>query len=229
MHKHTTFVAMMVAQADTYKDKGARKKLIAELSAKGISDKRVLDAMMKIPRHFFFQRTFHSHAYIDKAFPIGEGQTISQPYTVAYQTQLLHVEPGDKILEIGTGSGYQASVLAELGAELYSIERHESLHKKAEKQLALLGYKAHLKCGDGTKGWKEKAPFDKIIVTAGAPVIPKELAAQLAIGGIMVIPVGDEQVQKMITVIRKSETAFEQIVLDDFKFVPLIGQNGWNG
>ncbi|MES2688986.1 MAG: protein-L-isoaspartate(D-aspartate) O-methyltransferase [Bacteroidota bacterium] len=212
---------------DSYKNKGARKKLVELLTSKGITDKAVLNAMLKIPRHYFFNKTFESHAYEDKAFPIGEGQTISQPYTVAYQTQLLQVRKGDKILEIGTGSGYQAAVLCELGASLYSIERHEKLSKAALLMLQQLGYKATLMHGDGTKGWAEHAPYDKIIVTAGAPVIPKQLAAQLNIGGLLVIPVGDDKVQKMITVVRKSEKSFEKIVLDEFKFVPLIGENGW--
>lgn len=212
---------------DSYKNKGARKKLVELLASKGITDKAVLTAMLKIPRHYFFNKTFESHAYEDKAFPIGEGQTISQPYTVAYQTQLLHVRKGDKVLEIGTGSGYQAAVLCELGADLYSIERHEKLSRSAAVMLEQLSYKATLMHGDGTKGWPEHAPYDKIIVTAGAPVIPKQLAAQLNIGGLLVIPVGDDKVQKMITVVRKSEKSFEKIVLDEFKFVPLIGENGW--
>lgn len=217
----------MLKHEDSYKNKGARKKLVELLAEKGITDKGVLNAMLKIPRHFFFDKTFESHAYEDKAFPIGEGQTISQPYTVAYQTQLLHVHKNDKVLEIGTGSGYQTCVLAELGANVYSIERHESLSKKAGVMLKQFGYKANLLFGDGTKGWPEEAPFDKIIVTAGAPVVPKQLAAQLAIGGIMVIPVGDEKVQQMLTIVRKSEKSFEKIVMDNFKFVPLIGENGW--
>lgn len=217
----------MTKLEDSYKNKGARKKLVELLASKGITDKSVLNAMLKIPRHYFFNKTFESHAYEDKAFPIGEGQTISQPYTVAYQTQLLHVHKGDKILEIGTGSGYQAAVLCELGADLYSIERHEKLSKSAGAMLEKLGYKVTLMHGDGTKGWAEHAPYDKIIVTAGAPVIPKQLAAQLTIGGVLVIPVGDDKVQKMITVVRKSEKSFEKIVLDEFKFVPLIGENGW--
>ncbi len=217
----------MLKHEDSYKNKGARKKLVELLAEKGITDKGVLNAMLKIPRHFFFDKTFESHAYEDKAFPIGEGQTISQPYTVAYQTQLLHIHKNDKVLEIGTGSGYQACVLAELGAHVYSIERHESLSKKADVMLEKFGYKANLLCGDGTKGWPEEAPFDKIIVTAGAPVVPKQLAAQLVIGGIMVIPVGDEKVQQMLTIVRKSEKSFEKIVMDNFKFVPLIGEHGW--
>jgi len=217
----------MLKHEDSYKNKGARKKLVEMLADKGITDKSVLNAMQKIPRHFFFDKTFESHAYEDKAFPIGEGQTISQPYTVAYQTQLLHVHKNDKVLEIGTGSGYQTCVLSELGANVYSIERHESLSKKAAVMLTHFGYKANLLFGDGTKGWPEEAPFDKIIVTAGAPVVPKQLAAQLAIGGIMVIPVGDAVVQQMLTIVRKSEKSFEKIVMDNFKFVPLIGEHGW--
>lgn len=217
----------MTNREDSYKTKGARKKLLQILAEKGIIDKRVLDAMGKIPRHFFFDKTFESHAYDDKAFPIGEGQTISQPYTVAYQTQLLHIEAGDKILEIGTGSGYQTCILAELGATVYSIERHQKLSEKASMMLKDMKLTANLRCGDGTIGWPEHAPFDKIIVTAGAPVIPKQLASQLNIGGIMVIPVGNETQQQMITMIRKSEKTFEKITLDGFKFVPLIGENGW--
>jgi protein-L-isoaspartate(D-aspartate) O-methyltransferase len=217
----------MLKHEDSYKNKGARKKLVQLLAEKGITDNGVLNAMLKIPRHFFFDKTFESHAYEDKAFPIGEGQTISQPYTVAYQTQLLHVHKNDKVLEIGTGSGYQTCVLAELGANVYSIERHESLSKKAEVMLNFFGYKANLLFGDGTKGWPEEAPFDKIIVTAGAPIVPKQLAAQLSIGGIMVIPVGDEKVQQMLTIVRKSEKSFEKIVMYNFKFVPLIGEHGW--
>jgi protein-L-isoaspartate(D-aspartate) O-methyltransferase len=217
----------MMRHEDTYKMKGARKKLVKELEDKGITDKAVLNAILKIPRHYFFSKTFESHAYEDKAFPIGEGQTISQPYTVAYQTQLLHVQKGDRVLEIGTGSGYQAAVLCELGAKLFSIERHEKLSRNAQGILDYLSYTATLLYGDGTKGWPENAPFDKIIVTAGAPVIPKQLAAQLTIGGIMVIPVGNEKVQKMLTVVRKSEKTFEKIEMDEFKFVPLIGENGW--
>lgn len=212
---------------DDYKHKGARKKLIDELAAKGITDKAVLQAMLKVPRHFFFSKTFYAHAYIDKAFPIGEGQTISQPYTVAYQTQVLHVKKGDKVLEIGTGSGYQASILLELGANLYSIERQEKLYQKAKLMLQKMGYTPTLKCGDGTKGWAEMAPFDKIIVTAGAPVVPKTLLAQLAVGGIMVIPVGDEVTQKMWCIIKKDEKTFEKIELKNFAFVPLIGEEGW--
>jgi protein-L-isoaspartate(D-aspartate) O-methyltransferase len=212
---------------DDYKHKGARKKLAELLAGKGITDARVLSAIMAVPRHFFFSKTFHSHAYEDKAFPIGEGQTISQPYTVAYQTQVLHVTKGDKILEIGTGSGYQAAILMQMGAKLYSIERHEPLSLRAAALLQKMGYSPVLKCGDGTKGWSEKAPFDKIIVTAGAPVVPETLVAQLKIGGIMVIPVGDAQKQKMLSIIKTAEDKTETIELDYFAFVPLIGEKGW--
>ncbi len=212
---------------DDYKQRGARKKLIEELESKGITDKAVLNAMLAVPRHFFFHKTFYPHAYIDKAFPIGEGQTISQPYTVAFQTQVLHIQKGDKVLEIGTGSGYQASILMEMGAKLFSVERQEKLHLKTKLMLNKLGYKPVLKYGDGTKGWEEHAPFDKIIVTAGAPVVPKTLLSQLAVGGIMVIPVGDEKVQKMWCIIKKDEKTFEKIELKNFAFVPLIGEEGW--
>lgn len=222
-----SIIAAMTAIIDSYKNKGARKKLVEVLATKGIIDKEVLHAIGKIPRHLFFAQTFESHAYDDKAFPIGEGQTISQPYTVAYQTQLLHLQKGDKVLEVGTGSGYQTAVLCEMQANVYSIERHEKLMQKAETILTKLNYKAHLFCADGTKGLASEAPFDKIIVTAGAPVVPKQLAAQLAVGGILVIPVGDDKKQHMQTIVRKSEKSFEVITLDAFKFVPLIGENGW--
>lgn len=198
-----------------------------ELAAKGIIDDHVLRAMLRVPRHYFFSKTFHSHAYIDKAFPIGEGQTISQPYTVAYQTQVLHIEKGDKVLEIGTGSGYQAAILLDMGANLYSIERIAPLHEKAKKMLEYLGHNPVLKCGDGTKGWAEYAPFDKIIVTAGAPVVPQTLIEQLKIGGVMVIPVGGVQTQRMISIIRTGEKTHKQIELESFAFVPLLGEEGW--
>lgn len=215
------------AMTDDYKHKGARKKLVELLASKGITDAKVLSAILAVPRHYFFSKTFHSHAYEDKAFPIGEGQTISQPYTVAYQTQVLHVNKGDKILEIGTGSGYQAAILMQMGAKVYSIERHEALSIKASVLLEKMGYKPVLKCGDGTKGWIEKAPFDKIIVTAGAPVVPQTLTAQLKVGGIMVIPVGDTKKQKMLSIIKTGENKTETIELDYFAFVPLIGEKGW--
>jgi protein-L-isoaspartate(D-aspartate) O-methyltransferase len=212
---------------DNYKEQGARKKLIKLLRDKGISDEHVLTAMEKVPRHFFFDQTFWTQAYKDIAFPIGEGQTISQPYTVAYQTELLHVEPGDKVLEIGTGSGYQTCILLELGAKVYTIERQENLFERAKQVLPKIGYQANFFLGDGSKGISEHAPFNKILVTAGAPFVPETLLKQLKIGGILVIPVGDEQSQKMLTILRVSENDYERIELDTFRFVPLIGDKAW--
>lgn len=212
---------------DEYIHKGARRKLVQELEHKGIVDGDVLKAIGKVPRHFFFPKTFHAHAYLDKAFPIGSGQTISQPYTVAYQTEVLHIHKGDKVLEIGTGSGYQASILMEMGAQVYSVERVDELHKKAAKILPQMGYKPILKLGDGTKGWAEHAPYDKIIVTAGAPVVPNDLVNQLKVGGVMVIPVGDLSKQKMLSVIRTGPDTHKIIELESFAFVPLLGAEGW--
>jgi len=212
---------------DTYKDKGLRKRLIDELTHKGINDKKVIAAMLKVPRHFFMHTDFRTHAYQDKAFRIAEGQTISQPYTVAFQTQLLQIEKGNKVLEIGTGSGYQASILLEMGAKLFTIERNEILYENATKLLDKLGYNATCVLGDGSLGCGNEAPFDKIIVTAGAPVVPKALIEQLKVGGILVIPVGDESVQKMHSIIKKSKTNYEEIILNDFSFVPLIGEQAW--
>jgi protein-L-isoaspartate(D-aspartate) O-methyltransferase len=213
---------------DNYREKGARKKLVTELKEKkGITDESVLAAMGKVKRHYFFDETFWTQAYLDKAFPIGDGQTISNPYTVAYQSQLLHIKKGDKILEIGTGCGYQTCVLIEMGAEVYTIERQESLYKRTIKVLPHLGYKANFFLGDGSKGKPEFAPYDKIIVTAGAPLVPEILLRQLKIGGIIVIPVGNEKEQKMVTVLRVSENDFEKFVLDTFRFVPLLGEQAW--
>jgi protein-L-isoaspartate(D-aspartate) O-methyltransferase len=198
-----------------------RKRLIATLREKGISDEKVLSVMEALPRHFFLDKAFEDHAYDDKAFPIGNEQTISQPYTVAYQTSLLEIKHREKVLEIGTGSGYQAAVLAMLGARLYSVERQEVLFQKAKLQLADLGLSVRCYFKDGSKGLPEFAPFDKIIVTAGAPVIPDALKNQLKIGGILIIPVGDA-VQTMIKVTKVSETAFEEEKLDNFRFVPFL-------
>jgi len=212
---------------DNYREQGARKKLVALLKERGISDERVLRAIGKVPRHFFFDETFWNQAYKDIAFPIGEGQTISQPYTVAYQTELLHIQKGDKVLEIGTGSGYQTCILMELGAQVYTIERQEAIFKHTIKVLPGMGYKPHFFLGDGSKGIETYAPYDKIIVTAGAPFVPEILLRQLKVGGILVIPVGDERSQKMITVIRVSENDFDRIELDTFRFVPLVGDQAW--
>ena len=212
---------------DNYRERGARKKLVELLKSKGIEDKRVLAAIGKVPRHYFFDETFWSQAYRDVAFPIGEGQTISQPYTVAYQTELLHVEKGDKILEIGTGSGYQVCILLELGAEVYTIERQKNLFDRTVQVLPYMGYRPHFFLGDGSLGLPEHGPFDKIIVTAGAPIVPGGLLQQLVMGGLLVIPVGDEKSQKMITVLRVGENEFERIELDTFRFVPLVGDQAW--
>ena len=212
---------------DNYREQGARKKLVDELRRKGIADEKVLEAIGKVKRHFFFDETFWNQAYQDKAFPIGEGQTISNPYTVAYQSELLHVRKGDKVLEIGTGCGYQTCVLAELGAEVFTIERQEKLYVRTKQVLPYIGYQAHFFYGDGSRGVAEHAPYDKIIVTAGAPMVPEILLKQLRIGGILVIPVGDEKSQKMVTVLRISENEFDKIVLDTFRFVPLLGDQAW--
>lgn len=212
---------------DNYREQGARKKLVEELRKKGIEDERVLLAIGKVPRHFFFDETFWNQAYKDIAFPIGEDQTISQPYTVAYQSQLLHINTGDKVLEIGTGSGYQACILVELGAKVYTIERQEKLYERTCKVLPYMGYKPKFFLGDGSHGIAKHAPYDKIIVTAGAPTVPDELLKQLKIGGILVIPVGDQQTQKMVTVLKVGENDYEKIVLDTFRFVPLVGDKAW--
>ena len=212
---------------DNYREQGARKKLVDELRKKGITDERVLSVVGKVPRHFFFDETFWNQAYKDIAFPIGAGQTISQPYTVAYQTELLHIQKGDKVLEIGTGCGYQTCILLKLGAVVYTIERQEQLYERTAYVLPNIGYKPNFFLGDGSKGIPEHAPYNKIIVTAGAPVIPETLLQQLAIGGILVIPVGDEKSQKMVTVLKVSEYDYEEIVLDTFRFVPLVGDKAW--
>jgi protein-L-isoaspartate(D-aspartate) O-methyltransferase len=217
----------VIQEEDTYKDKGARRLLVKELREKGIIDEKVLEAIHKVPRHLFIHKDFRSHAYQDKAFPIGEGQTISQPYTVAYQTQLLHIEPNDKVLEIGTGSGYQAAILIEMGAKLISIERQEKLFEKTRRLLYILNYKGEFILGDGSKGYESAAPFNKIIVTAGAPKVPQNLIDQLKIGGTLIIPVGDNKVQTMHTIIKKVDGSLEDIELNQFRFVPLIGTQAW--
>jgi protein-L-isoaspartate(D-aspartate) O-methyltransferase len=207
---------------DTFKHKGLRQQLVNVLIDKGIKDEAVLKAIGNIPRHLFMDSGFLDHAYQDKAFPIAADQTISQPYTVAFQTELLQVKKESKILEIGTGSGYQAAVLCELGAKVYSIERQQELFKKTSKFLPKLGYRPKkLIFGDGYKGLKEEAPFDGIIVTAGAPFVPKPLLSQLKVGGRLVIPVGDD-VQVMTLFIRKGPKEFEKHEFGDFRFVPLL-------
>ncbi|MFI8379588.1 protein-L-isoaspartate(D-aspartate) O-methyltransferase [Leeuwenhoekiella sp. NPDC079379] len=207
---------------DTTRHQGKRRLLAQILEKKGITNKDVLDAVRKIPRHFFMDSSFEDHAYQDKAFPIAADQTISQPFTVAFQTELLELKKGAIVLEIGTGSGYQTAVLCEVGAKVYSIERQQELFRKTKNFLAKLGYRPkRLTFGDGYLGMPEFAPFDGIIVTAGAPFIPKPLLAQLKIGGKLVIPVGDE-VQTMTRIVRKSETDFEKKEYGEFRFVPLL-------
>lgn len=205
-----------------------RRHLVEELRARGIHNERVLEAMAIVPRERFLDRPFAARAYEDSALPIGEGQTISQPYTVAYQTQTLDLKPGEKILEIGTGSGYQTAVLAQLGVRVFTIERHVTLLEAARKRLESLGFHRVIsRAGDGSRGWPEYAPFDAILVTAGAPDVPESLAKQLsAEGGRMVIPIGGQRSQKMYLVKKNGEklTATE---LADFAFVPLIGKEGW--
>ena len=207
---------------DTNKHQGLRNQLVKQLQDKGITDVNVLEAIRKIPRHLFLNSSFEDFAYQDKAFPIGAGQTISQPYTVAFQSQLLEVKKGDNVLEIGTGSGYQTAVLVTMGAKVYSVERQNELFKSTSLLLPKLSIRPkHLSFGDGYKGLPQFAPFDSIIVTAGAPIIPQPLMAQLKIGGRLVIPLGDKE-QIMTLLIRKNETQFEKHEFGEFRFVPLL-------
>ncbi len=210
---------------DLPKHKGLRNQLVKIIKAKGIKNKKVLDAISKVPRHLFMDSGFIDFAYKDQAFPIAANQTISQPYTVAFQTELLEIEEGDKVLEIGTGSGYQTAVLITLKAEVYSVERQKELYEKAKKYLPKIGYVAKkLSFGDGYKGWPTYAPFDKILVTAGAPEVPKALLSQLKIGGRLVIPVGDD-IQIMTVYIRTSEKEFEKHEYGEFRFVPMLKES----
>ena len=208
---------------DSFKHKGLRQKLVENLILKGIKNEAVLEAIRKVPRHWFMDSSFLDHAYQDKAFPIAANQTISQPHTVAYQTELLEVEANHKVLEIGTGSGYQTAVLCLLEAEVYSIERQLELFKKTSLFLPKIGYVAkRLIFGDGYKGLKADAPFDRILVTAGAPFVPKPLLAQLKVGGRLVIPVGDKE-QVMSVFVRTSQKSFKKQEFGNFKFVPMLG------
>ncbi|WP_375583616.1 protein-L-isoaspartate(D-aspartate) O-methyltransferase [Cyclobacterium xiamenense] len=217
----------MLRLEDSYLHKGQRRGLIRTLREKGIRDEVVLDAINQIPRHFFFDSALLSHAYEDKAFPIGEGQTISQPYTVAFQTSLLEIQPGDQVLEIGTGSGYQAGILYCMGAKVHTIEYNKVLYERTRRFLPKIGVQVQHYWGDGSLGLPEKAPFDKIIVTAGAPLVPKALLAQLSIGGRMVIPVGDRKTQQMLRLTRQTDKKILRENFDNFSFVPLLGDEGW--
>jgi protein-L-isoaspartate(D-aspartate) O-methyltransferase len=215
-------------QIDTYRHKGLRKELAVQLRDKGITDKNVLNAIETVPRHLFFGNDtifFETHAYEDKAFPIGEGQTISQPYTVAYQSEALQISPKEKVLEIGTGSGYQAAVLATMGAKVYSIERHRKLFERTKPLLEHLGY-VNIKCffGDGFEGVPSYALYDKIIITAAVPELPKKLLPQLAIGGQMVLPFGNEVDCKMLRITKHAEGQYGEEILTpkSFAFVPML-------
>ena len=211
---------------DNYRQRGLRNNLVKKLRLKGILDERVLAAIGKVPRHVFFDDALLNHAYEDKAFPIGEGQTISQPYTVAFQTEKLEIKLGDKVLEIGTGSGYQAAILIEMGANVYTIEFQRKLFERTKEFLPSIGYKPFFFFGDGSKGIPAKAPYNKIIVTAGAPIIPDALIEQLSDDGILIIPVGDREKQKMVRIVKKNGKSYKE-EFDTFAFVPLLGEQGW--
>jgi protein-L-isoaspartate(D-aspartate) O-methyltransferase len=207
---------------DTFEASGKRKKLVKELRKKGITDEEVLRAINKVPRHDFMDPAFLNHAYVDKAFPITSGQTISQPYTVAVQTSLLQVKKRDKILEIGTGSGYQAAILAEMGARVYTIERYRELYLKAQRTLSSLGYAAYFFFGDGHEGQPQYGPFDGIVITAAAPEVPEKLLQQLKTGGRLVVPLGGPYSQVMTLVQRTGEDTFEYSSHGSYVFVPMM-------
>lgn len=208
--------------------KNERREMVELIRSRGVKDENLLKAMLRVPRHLFVGELFISRAYEDSALPIGLSQTISQPYTVAVMTEALEVKKGSKILEIGTGSGYQAAILAEMGAKVYTIERYMELLNNARQNLERLGYQVVSKCGDGTIGWSEFAPYNGIIVTAAAPDVPQPLLDQLADGGILVIPIGDIDTQNL-HVIKRVKDKFETRVIVGFRFVPLIGKMGWQG
>ncbi len=223
--RHVLVTLAPTIMDDSYQHKGLRKQLVEVLRKKDISDDRVLDAIATIPRHLFIDDTaFLQLAYADVAFPIGCGQTISQPFTVAFQTSLLDLKPGMKVLEIGTGSGYQTAVLAFLGMKVFSIERHKPLYLRTKERLQRMGYKANLYHGDGFKGLPREAPFDRVLVTCGAPFIPDPLVEQLKMGGKLVIPVGDGPVQNMVCLQRNSPEDLVRTSHGDFRFVPMLEQ-----
>lgn len=212
---------------DTFKHQGQRRLLVKELENKKIKDPELIRALLKVPRHLFLPKDFENKAYDDIALPIDEDQTISQPFTVAFQTQSLEIKPGDKVLEIGTGSGYQAAILAEMGALVYSIERIPKLHLQAKKILDQFYKNIHLLLSDGTLGWPEFAPYNKIIVTAASPSLLENLMTQLVPGGMAILPVGDKKIQKMVLLKKSVDNKISTVELGDFRFVPLIGKNGW--
>ncbi|MHA7110633.1 protein-L-isoaspartate(D-aspartate) O-methyltransferase [Sunxiuqinia elliptica] len=212
----------MMDTRDSLRHQGMRKRLVEAIRIKGVRDERVLNAIQKVPRHLFMDSSFIQFAYKDQAFPIGAGQTISQPFTVAFQSQLLDVQPSDKVLEVGTGSGYQAAVLVEMGAQVYTIERQRELYMKVQQLLPDLGYHPKFFFGDGYKGLPTYGPFDKIIITAGAPVIPQDLLTQLRVGGVLVAPIGPTEKQVMYKVTRISEEEYEKEKHGTFVFVPML-------
>lgn len=205
-----------------------REELVTKLEKKGITDKNVLRAISEVERDMFIPAALKIHAYKDIALPIGYGQTISQPYTVAYMTQLLQLKKDDKVLEIGTGSGYQAALLENMGMKVYSIERQFDIYSRTRKLFDKMGIRVHTKFGDGTIGWEEYAPYDGIIVTAGSPSVPVSLKKQLAIGGRLVIPVGDKRSQRLEIIQKTGDDTFDSREIPEFAFVPLIGREGWN-
>ncbi len=207
---------------DTYRHKGLRKQLVEELREKGITDESVLKAIENVPRHYFLDAVFTKQAYSNMAFQIGAGQTISHPYTVAFQTELLQLKKGHRILEIGTGSGFQTSILCEVGAKVFSIERQRELYLKSNQIIPKLGYTAKLKYGDGYEGWPTYAPFDGIIVTCGAPFIPEALVQQLKPNGRMVIPIGSGKDQEMLLIVKEEDGSLTQKKLGVFSFVPML-------
>lgn len=207
---------------DNFQHKGLRKKLVEQIRNKGIKSEKVLDAINEVPRHLFMDSSFVHFSYADQAFPIGAGQTISQPYTVAFQTELLELKALEKVLEVGTGSGYQAAVLIEMGVKVFTIERHRELFLKAQSTLNSLGYRPDFFYGDGYKGIPAFAPFDKILITAGATEIPEDLLDQLKVGGILVVPLGDKNSQTMIKMVKEADNKFTRSEHGSFSFVPLL-------
>ena len=227
MIKNVTFMTFGFGNSNK-KFANRRGALVDKLRSKGIKDERVLAAIGRVPRHEMIDSALENRAYEDTALPIGKNQTISQPYTVAVQTELMGLSPGERVLEIGSGSGYQSAVLCEIGVDVFTIERVKHLYERARDMLRSMDYNVTIKLGDGTKGWRAYAPYDGIVVTAGAPAIPTELTRQLTIGGQLVVPVGDRDKQKMIRVTRTGEDEFEKESFSHFKFVPLIGEGGWS-